>query len=295
MDFLLTATIAASITTAAILLGTGVLHGLPRLGGAGKAISGWLCRGFGLDLVVTYFTALPIILGPIFAGWAGLLGGVVGQYLGLIGWTIAHEIRHRGLVSGRPRIVRSMNAAVGAPMNMISVFWTSLAVPVFWVIRMTEWIVYPPLVWMVDLPRYDSKQWVNVTRHKFDGLIGHDRVWCLYCDWMTGVWSMGSEMLRNIETYWCPIQFGDTSKCENCKHDFPDVEERWVPFNADVSVAAKAWEQHYGKDGEVSPRSWWGHPSRVPLHVNGELHESDGVEKTTAESIESAPAETAAR
>lgn len=274
MSFVVTAFICAGITTLAILLGTAVLHALPRLGSAGKRTSAWLCGGFGLDLVVSYFTALPIILGPIFGGWAGLLGCLAGQYAGLILWTIAHEIRHRGLVAGRPRIVRSMNRAVGPVRNMISVFWTSLAVPVFWVIRMTEWIVYPPLVWFVDFPSYDSRKWVNVTRHKFDGLIGHDRIWCLYCDWMTGVWCLGTEMLRNIETYWCPIQFGDPSKCKNCKPDFPDVAGRWVPFDSDVSKAAEAWEEHYGTAGEVRPRAWWGHASRVKLTVKGKPADS---------------------
>lgn len=267
MDFLLTATIACSITTTAILLGTAVLHGLPRLGGVGKSVSGWLCRGFGLDLVVTYFTALPIILGAILAGWAGLLGGVLGQYLGLIGWTIAHELRHRNTTQRRPRIVRSMNAAVGAPLNMISVFWTSLAVPVFWVIRMTEWIVYPPLVWMVDLPRYDSKQWVNVTRHKFDGLVGHDRVWCLYCDWMTGVWSLGSEMLRNIESFWCPIRFHSEKKCQNCRIDFPDVDGTsqtpgWVPANGTMAEVAALIEQQYARNQD---NTWFAHPTRLTV------------------------------
>ncbi|MBK7405799.1 MAG: hypothetical protein IPJ41_14560 [Phycisphaerales bacterium] len=98
-------------------------------------------------------------------------------------------------------------------------WWTALAVPVFWVIRVAECIVYPPLTWLVRLPKYKPAEWVNVSRHKFEGLVGHDLIWCL-CDWMTGIWALGGEMLRNVETFWCPIRFDSAKKCENCKHDF---------------------------------------------------------------------------
>ena len=37
-------------------------------------------------------------------------------------------------------------------------------------------------------------------------VIGHALIWCLYCDWMTGVWSLGTEMLRNVESFWYPIR-----------------------------------------------------------------------------------------
>ena len=54
-----------------------------------------------------------------------------------------------------------------------------------------------------------------------------DLIWCLYCDWMTGVYAFGGEMLRNVESFWCPIRFYDGKKCENCKIDFPDIE-KWA-------------------------------------------------------------------
>ena len=47
---------------------------------------------------------------------------------------------------------------------------------------------------------------------KVEGLVGHDRIWCLYCDWMTGVWSLGTEMLRNVESFWCPLRFSSDAK-----------------------------------------------------------------------------------
>ncbi|MBD3291971.1 MAG: hypothetical protein GF393_03540, partial [Armatimonadia bacterium] len=68
----------AAITFGAMLLGAGVLHLLPRLGPPGRAVSEWCLRAPGLDLVVTYFTALPIIIGPIVDGWWGLLAVIVG-------------------------------------------------------------------------------------------------------------------------------------------------------------------------------------------------------------------------
>jgi hypothetical protein len=45
----------------ALLIGAGLLHLFPRLGGAGRAVAARLCRGLGLDLVITYFTAAPWI------------------------------------------------------------------------------------------------------------------------------------------------------------------------------------------------------------------------------------------
>ena len=60
------------ITIGALLLGTLVLHLLPKLGGGGRAIMDWFSVAPGLDLVVASFTALPMILGPILAGRAGL-------------------------------------------------------------------------------------------------------------------------------------------------------------------------------------------------------------------------------
>src|SRR5262249_57508799 len=105
----------------------------------------------------------------------------------------------------------------------------------FWVTRMAELFLYPPIASLTGLPKYNGAEWVNVSRQKFSGLVGHDLIWCLYCDWMTGIWSLGSEMLRNVESFWCPIRFYEGKKCENCKIDFPDIAVGWVP--ADGSMA----------------------------------------------------------
>jgi hypothetical protein len=105
-------------------------------------------------------------------------------------------------------------------------------VPIFAAARIGQYLVYPPLTWLVRLPKYNTAEWISVSRHKFEGLVGHDLIWCLYCDWMTGVWSLGTEMLRNVESFWCPIRFRSDKKCENCTLDFPDVDNGWAPKTA---------------------------------------------------------------
>jgi hypothetical protein len=275
MAFWITALWAFGLTTGGVLAGTALLHLLPRLGSIGKALSKRLCAGVPLDLVVGYFTVLPLILGPIFGGWAGLLGAVLGQYAGLIGWELAHELAH-WKTPGRGAILRAGNLVIGghpivaAGKNFAALWCTTLAVPIFAATRLAQHVAYPPLTWLLGFPKYDAGEWVNVTRHKFDGLIGHDRVWCLYCDWMTGVWSLGTEMLRNVESFWCPIRFGDPSKCANCAIDFPDVAGDWVDFKTgNATEAGELVTTLYGPtDGSAeNPRAWFGHPSREPVKL----------------------------
>ena len=126
--------------------------------------------------------------------------------------------------------------------------------PLFWGIRMTELLVYGALVRVVKLPRYNQGEWVSLSRQKFSGLVGHDLIWCLYCDWMTGIWSLGTEMLRNIESFWCPIRFSDAKKCEHCRIDFPDVHHEWIPADGTMQqVVDKMQTMYAGGD-----HSWFG-------------------------------------
>lgn len=261
---MLTASLWSLVWTVSALLPLALLlHVFPRLGSPGRALSAWLCRAPGLDVLLTLFTAAPWIVLPIFFGPWALLGAVLGQWATVILWTILHELRHASLLKG-PKLYRIHNKLVGVPRNLIALFISSLAVPTFWVIRVTEYLVYPFLVWLVRLPSYNQAEWVNVSRHKYTDLVGHDRIWCLYCDWMTGVWSLGSEMLRNIETFWCPIRFLDPSKCETCKLDFPDVNGGWAPENGNVGTAAAVLEQKYITDAPPS-NAWFGHPVRLTV------------------------------
>src|SRR5205823_7310207 len=137
-------------------------------------------------------------------------------------------------------------------------------VPLFWLVRLGQVFIYPPLIWLVRFPRYDQGDWINVSRQKFSGLVGHDLIWCLYCDWMTGVWSLGSEMLRNVESFWCPIRFDSAKKCENCRIDFPDVEGGWAPAHATIADVEQTIDAMYSS--EPGPRAWFGHPVRVTVN-----------------------------
>jgi hypothetical protein len=261
-------------TIAALLLGTGVLHLLPRLGGFGRAVSAAFCRAPLLDIPITYFTALPLIVGPIVGGWAGLGGAIVGQVLGVLAWTALHELANRKHTRG-PRIVKVLNRIVGPLQNHAALWVTAIVTPLFWLVRVAEVAAYPALVWLVGFPKYRHADWVNVSRQKFSGLVGHDLIWCLYCDWMTGVWSLGSEMLRNVEAFWCPIRFHSEKKCVNCVIDFPDVESRWVPPTGNIADAAAKVEEMYG-NGQM-PRAWFGHPTRITVKGKPVVEERETV------------------
>lgn len=254
MDFLT----VGGVACAAVLLGAGVLHLIPKLGGTSLAAA--LCRAPGLDGVITYFTIVPLAGGAVWAGWAGLGAAALGQVAGVLVWGWLHELANLPAARG-PRIVKTLNRLTGRFRNHAALWVMAPVVPLFWCIRMVQWTVYPVLRVLVGLPRYRQGEWVTVSRQKFGGLVGHDLIWCLYCDWMTGLWSLGSEMLRNIESFWCPIRFYDGKKCENCKADFPDVDGGWVPANGTMAdVTAVLEEKYAGKH-----RGWFGHRARLTV------------------------------
>ena len=260
-------------TAVALLVGAGVCHLVPKLGPAGRRVAEGFCRAPGLDLVITYFTVLPLIVGPVVGGWLGLLAAIMGQVIGLQIWEAIHEALHRDAVRG-PRIVKVINAKVGAWRNFTATWITAIVTPVFWVIRVAEVLAYPPLTWIVRLPAYKHGDWVNVSRQKFSGLVGHDLIWCLYCDWMTGIWSLGSEMLRNVESFWCPIRFASGKKCENCAIDFPDIDHGWVDASGTMAEVAQTLEKMYPDSNADHP--WFGHPLRLTVkgrRVEGERSE----------------------
>ncbi|MBL4810212.1 MAG: hypothetical protein JKY43_09195 [Phycisphaerales bacterium] len=262
----------------AVAGGAVVLHVVAKMGGFGKGVMEFLRKAPGLDLVVAWFTIGPAVGGLIVFGWRGLLGGIVGQMIGLTVWGWGHEFVHRKAVKG-PRIVKVLNRLVGRWRNHGALWVSALAVPLFWAVRIGELVIYPLLIWLLRFPKHKQGEWINVSRHKFDGLVGHDLIWCLYCDWMTGVWSLGSEMLRNVESFWCPIRFSDTNKCANCSVDFPDIW-RWVADDGKMEDVVELLEEKYGigKDGgdageRPDRNSWFGHKDRggrVELTVEGE-------------------------
>jgi hypothetical protein len=261
--------VIAASTLVGIVGLAGVLRLIPRLGAAGTAIGGWLCRAPGLDVVVSLFTWIPpTVLGIVF-GWRGVVGSISGQVLGMLVWMFAHELANRRHVHG-PRIVTFLNRTVGRLNNHLALWATALAIPVFIVIRLAELCIYPTLTPLVGLPRYRQADWVNVSRQKFNGLVGHDLIWCLYCDWMTGVYALGAEMLRNVESFWCPIRFASGKKCDNCKLDFPDIDGGWVAPEGTMSDVVATLEKMYGAGATAGlPRDqhnpWFGHPVRMKV------------------------------
>lgn len=243
-----------------LLFLAGMLHLLPRCGPFGQMVCEACQKAPGLDGLVTVFTVLPWVMGWVLHGWQGALAGLLGQLVAMHVWIFLHERAHASATRG-PRIVKVLNARVGRFRNHTAVWITALAVPLFWFVRVTEWVVYTPLIYLVRFPSYNQGEWVNVSRQKFEGLVGWDLIWCLYCDWMTGVWSLGTEMLRNVESFWCPIRFHSEKKCENCKIDFPDLDGGWASASGTIADAARVLEEKYPEDAD-HPNAWFGHPSR---------------------------------
>lgn len=246
--------IVLSAETSLVLL----LHLLPRLGGFGKNILEGLTKAPGLDVIVSLLLWIPWLVGGFVAGWFGIVVAMAAQFVVMQLWCFIHELAHRQTANSGSRIHGFLNQKFGWWRNNLALWATALAVPVFFIIRWAEVFVYPILVWVLDFPNYKHSEWVNVSRQKFQGLIGKDLIWCLYCDWMTGVYSLGAEMLRNVESFWCPIRFYDGKKCDNCKLDFPDIENGWVASEGTMDDVEKVLQQKYGD----SERSWFGHPDR---------------------------------
>ncbi len=259
-EFLVRSAVTIGITIAVLGALAAWLTVLPRLGSTGRAISDRLARAPLLDLIVATFTWLPWAVAAIAAGWAGVLGSGFGQLVVMFGWCLIHERIHRDAARG-PRIVKFLNRLIGRFRNHAALWVTVIVLPTFWFIRIGEVVCYPMLRLLLNFPPYKQSEWVNVSRQKFDGLIGHDLIWCLYCDWMTGVYSLGAEMLRNVESFWCPIRFYDGKKCENCKVDFPDIDGGWVPATGTMADVVATMESKYDTDR----REWFGHPARLTV------------------------------
>ena len=250
------------LTAGTLLIAAWLIQLLGLLGNFGRLIGDVLCRAPMLDLLITYFTILPAAAGLFFLRWSGLVVGIVAQISALLFWMALHELTHPGVRKG-PRIYRTLNGIVGTGANFLGVWWTAWAMPLFWMVRFMEYFVYPILTWTVKLPKYRSGEWVNVSRHKFTGLIGYDLIWCLDGDWMTGVWSLGSEMLRNVESFWCPIRFYEGKKCENCVVDFPDIDGGWVDADGTMQDVTNVLQEKFKKGDKASP--WFGHTTRLTV------------------------------
>ncbi|MDZ4815785.1 MAG: hypothetical protein SGI71_05915 [Verrucomicrobiota bacterium] len=226
-------------------------------GKPGHALAEWMRKAPVLDWVVAILTWVPWVIGGYLFGCFGFLISLGAGASTLILWVFTHELLNAEWVRG-PRIVKTLNTIVGRWRNHVALWFSLLAIPVFWSLRLGQILLYPPICWMLGFPKYKSSDWISVSRHKFEGLIGHDLIWCLYCDWMTGVFSFAGELLRNVESFFCPIRFYDGKKCENCKLDFPDIVNGWVSEKGTMKDAVDVVEKFHSKGN----RSWFGHPSR---------------------------------
>jgi hypothetical protein len=231
---------------------------MPRLGSLGKDISEACTKAPTLDLVVSVLTWLPWLFCGVVAGWLGFTGALVAQIGVMQLWIFGHELFHTDAVRDG-RIVSYLNQRFGWWRNHLGLWVTAMALPAFFAIRFAQLFVYPFLTFLLGFPNYKHSDWINVSRQKFEGLVGHDLIWCLYCDWMTGVYSLGAEMLRNVESFWCPIRFYHDKKCENCKIDFPDIEQGWVAADGTMKDVVQTLHEHMP---ENQSWSWFGHPDR---------------------------------
>lgn len=220
------------------------------------AVTDAVTRAPLLDVFISFFTWIPWVAGAWLSGWLGVLAALVAQFLAIHAFCVIDR-----MIRGKQgRTLTDAQAAVLGPVrNHLALLATTPAVLVFVTCRVIEIFVYAPVAYLAKLPRYRHGDWVNLSRHKYDGLIGADLLWCWYCDWMTGLWALGSEMLRNIESFWCPIRFRDEVKNQNALIDFPDIE-KWAKADGTMEDAVKAFEEHY--DG-TRENSWWGHPDRT--------------------------------
>lgn len=233
----------------ALLLGV-----LAKLGKTGKTISESLCQAPALDGVVSVIIWMPWVVSALKGGWLGLLACITGQFVAMQLWILGHERLYRSRQS-TASINGLLDQRFGWWRNELALWITAIALPAFFLIRFAEICVYPWLTWILGFKSYDHRDWVNVSRHKFEGLIGRDLIWCLYCDWMTGVYSLGAEMLRNVESFWCPIRFYSDKKCENCSLDFPDINAGWVAAAGTMTDVVQVLETEIDKNPTWS---WFG-------------------------------------
>ncbi len=233
--------VGAIVTLAILAALTATLRLLPG------RIKDRLLVGIGVDAAIGAFT-----LGPIAAcllipatragGWAAWLAApTAASILYLAIWCVADELV-RGERGGF-RIRRYWIRRDGVLRYAIG--WTILlAVPVFWAVRLAQVVVYPALNVAWGLPRLRARDYIALSRHKTAGLVGADYVFCLYCEWMTGLWSLGTEMLRHLESMWCPLRFGRAEQCERCTAVFPDIAA-WAPADGGMAGVEKFLILHY--------------------------------------------------
>lgn len=210
-----------------------------------------------LDLAISVLTWIPWAVAFLWHGLPGLLAALVAQIAFLHTFCIVHM-----RINGRPErtLTEAQGRLLGPVRNQLALLVQTPAIFAFVAIRATQLFLYPLIAWLGRLPHYRQGEWVNLSRHRFSGLTGYDLLWCWYCDWMTGLWCLGTEMLRNIESFWCPVQFPRRDKNVLAEREFPDAA-KWAQPDASVEDAVHLIEKYYSQD---EPNRWWGHPDRKP-------------------------------
>jgi len=208
-----------------------------------------------LDIWISLFTWVPWAIGILHAGWMGLLASLVAQLMVLHIFCLSDRFLRGGK---SPAIISTLEKMVGVGRNQMGLYTTLPALPLFLQVRLGQCVLYPILRGAVKFPKYQHRDWISVSRQKFEGLAGYDLLFCLYCDWAAGVYSLGAEMLRNVESFWCPIRFHHEKKCENCRMDFPDLGG-WVKPEGNMAEVSLELKTRYA--GRPT-NSWWGHSDR---------------------------------
>lgn len=203
----------------------------------------WIARPPVIDLVVAMFTLIPWIVGWVIGvrignhwlgGFLGLAVTVAAQLATLELFDLVH--RRLGPKSSL-HINATVNKLYGGWRSRLGLWATVPTIPGFMIVRFFEYAGYYPLVVLLGFKRYRHGDYIAVSRHKIENLVGADLIWCLYCDWMTGQWSLGTEMLNQVETFWCPLAFADKEKCAKCAQFF-DMNQ-WAPSNTDAAGMEK--------------------------------------------------------
>jgi hypothetical protein len=104
---------------------------------------------------------------------------------------------------------------------------------------------------------------VNVSRHKFSGLVGHDLIWCLYCDWMTGVWVAGDGNAPERRIVLVPHPLRQLQEMRSLLDRLPRCPARLGAGDANMADVTRVLEQQYPPT--QLPRAWFGSPVRITV------------------------------
>jgi hypothetical protein len=255
-----------------LILASSLLAGLIIMVGAAFALrrSDWMAKPPGIDLVVIMLTVVPGVYVwikgvQIHQHWAGGFAGFavasVCQFIALELFHLFHTWHATRKGVANLRINHTIGSRFGHWRNRLGLWVTVPSVPFFLVNRMGHFTGYIPLMVVLDFPRFNHADYISVSRQKIENLIGADLVWCLYCDWMTGGWSLTTAMLNEVESFWCPLTFVDREKCEKCSHFFR--MDLWAPSNATPEQMREALNKTQAARGSLGCLSSPVHPRTV--------------------------------